>query len=1352
MKRGLFTIAVFLWTLLHATTGMAYSKSYSVTVLNSDCGLSQHDCECILQDKLGFIWIGTYDGLNRFDGKNVVTFRHNPSVPNSIDDNRILALAEWPERDELWIGTDGGISCYNMRTDQFLPISKHPDLKNTNTSCLLKDGNKMWVGTSAGLFRLNVSADDNISVEHVPLFDGRQKISPHITTIGRDKAGNIYASTLTDLYVKALDDALFVKVLRFKYRIKQIYTDQRGLTWIISGNDICIYDPDKSSCIFPVNLSSLFEKHEQPCGLLAVTNSLYLLLSSKGIYWINANDDEYAVEPIYFNDDLFWRDNTMKSMMIDRALNVWITSAGDGVARFDLNSKAISHYDYHSNSNKTYIQKIFVDRHKRMWVATNDAVEVFDPTKSGTESIKVVAESVYDIYEDSSGIWLSSVSHIFYAPDGDFNKLINVQKLPGFSEARISIMGPYAITGNGNGIIWVGMRNGILRIQRKGDSYSFSLNEVVSSQQIKSVCNITSMFFQDYGGNEQSIFIGTKNVGLLRCSISDNGDLLNPLTVRQLFPECGNHIWTIKQVASGRIYVGTDCGLRELIKDTEGNRVLVSISDDERVNTYKIMSIIEDNKNNLWLSTSQGLLKYNPEHNSAEIFQASDGLSSNILCEGAWYNCDSNMLYAGSIRGIDVLDLSSLQPNNILPKTQITAIEVNSTALRPGNEFNGRMILSHTPEYTDNITLKHNENNFSIEFAAMHFSNPDKNTYQYILEGFDENWTKVDNNTHSATFTNIPPGQYNFKVKSTNCDGVLGDEERSLLVTIDTPIYQSWGAIIIYCLCGLGIVYGFIRYLSERQRKNRDNLMRQMNHKTEMEIAEAKINYNTNITHELRTPLSLIIAPLDELLSKKYPDDFLESRLKMIKTNADSLLLLIGQFLDFRKAVDAKMTLKIRRENLSEILSDIIKSFTASAEYKNITLEFCNNLSSDYCWCDRDIIKKICSNLLANAIKYSPEGSIVILHAGMSPDGCVKISVEDNGIGINEKYCDKIFDRFYQVPGTIGGTGIGLNLCKSLANLHKGTIDLVSHEGEGSIFTFSFPASKEIYSDNIIEDMLPDSYENEKTVEDGDGSYTDSKNKKVILVIEDNIELRNYIVQLLESDYKVLTAGNGQEGLNMTLNHIPDIVISDIMMPVMDGIEYTRKVRHDIRTSHIPIILLTAKVAVENEIEGLSYGADDYVMKPFNPQVLKLRIENLIKLTYVKAQNASKDSNNEAGTPTLNERERNFVDTLRQLVIDNMSVPGYGLDNICTAMGMSRMQLHRKITAILNLKPSQFIKEVKMKRAYSLLKDKGLNITETMYEVGYSNYSYFTKLFTEVNGISPREILGMQTRGDKKES
>ena len=1279
------------------------------------------------------------------------TFRHNPARPNSIENNRIVALAEWPERDELWIGTDGGMSRYNMRSGEFVPTGDHPDLNDNYISCFLKDGDAMWVGTTGGLFKVSVAGNDDIAVTQFPMFDGHSKVVPYIHAVERDGDGNIYVSNLGDLYMKGRHDSMFVKVWHFDWRIRQIYADMNGQVWIITNSEVYLFDPATATCRMPLaGCEPVGGGGANLCRMLSVTKNMYVLLSSRALYWITLSNDTYTMEQVCFDDDSFWRNNVMKSMMIDNALNIWITSAGDGVARFDLNAKSISHYGDVAESAKTYVQKIFVDSRKRIWIATFDDVRLIDSPGGIPVPVNGISEGVLDIYEDANGIWISSISHIYYIENGDLERMREIHQIPGFVNCGIAVRGPYAITGNGSDMVWVGMRNGILSVMLHDGAFAFGVSEIVSAQPMREFNNITSLLLSDDGTAGLSMFVSTKNMGLLQCKVSADGHLTNPKPVSQRFPECGNHIWTIVRVSSGKVYVGSDCGLRELTVGDDGQYVLVGVNGDDRLDTYKIMSVVEDGKGDLWLNTSQGLLAYDIHKGETSVLRSSDGLSSNILCEGAWYDADTNIMYVGNIKGMDMIDLNSLQSNNIQPPTQITGIRINSTPVYAGEEYDGRVVLHETPEYVEAIALKPNENNFSIDFASMHFSNPDKNTYVYKLEGFDDIWNTVDNNTHSATFTNVPPGHYVFKVKSMNCDGVAGVDERHLVIDIDTPLYRSWGAIMLYILLGMGGIYAVFRYYSHRQRMKREDLMRTMNHKAEMEIAEAKIQYNTNITHELRTPLSLIISPIDELLSKRYDDEFLDSRLRMIKSNADSLLQLISQFLDFRKVVNDKMVLKIRKERLSELLSEIVKSFAITAERKGIVLEFCDDLSFDTCWCDRDIIKKICSNLLANAIKYSPQGCHVMLHACISSDNEVQISVEDNGIGISQEDCGKIFDRFYQVAGTIGGTGIGLNLCKSLAEIHKGTISVVSHPGEGSIFTFEFPASKDVYTDHIVEDTPVAPAVEIPSDTSVRPEAVGASVRKVVLLIEDNVELRNYVAQILQADYKVMTAGNGQEGLAMTIDHVPDIVVCDIMMPIMDGIEYMRRVRQDIRTSHIPVILLTAKVAVESEIEGLSYGADDYIMKPFNPQVLKLRIENLLKLTSIKAQNAAKEAAGDSSEPVMNERERKFVDTLRQLVTDNMAVPGYGMDDICSAMGMSRMQLHRKITAILNQKPSQFIKEVKMKRAYSLLTEKGFNITETMYEVGYSNYSYFSKLFVEIHGISPREILGMRTRDESQ--
>jgi CheY-like chemotaxis protein len=433
--------------------------------------------------------------------------------------------------------------------------------------------------------------------------------------------------------------------------------------------------------------------------------------------------------------------------------------------------------------------------------------------------------------------------------------------------------------------------------------------------------------------------------------------------------------------------------------------------------------------------------------------------------------------------------------------------------------------------------------------------------------------------------------------------------------------------------------------------------------------------------------------------------------------------------------------LRIKKVNLYEALSSVRKSFSASATQKEISLELFYDITFDSCWCDVEIVNKICYNLLANAIKYTPDKGKISIYATTNPDNSILyLSIEDTGSGIEGKELDKIFNRFYQVPGSAGGTGIGLDLCRQLTMIHHGQIKVKSRLGEGTLFTVELPITRDAYSETeIFEDEVHGYTPPALNGENSD--WQNARDKPIILLVEDNFELRSYMSSLLSAQAKILVAGNGEEGYKMAFSHVPDIIVSDIMMPVMDGVELTQKCKSEIVTSHIPVILLTAKDGIESEIEGLTYGADDYIRKPFNPTTLKLKINNFIKLTRKKG-----DENTKESIKKLNERELSFLNAFEKIVMENISTPEFGVDDICRLMFISRMQLYRKMAMIINKKPSQYIKEIKMKKAYELIREKGYNITETMYAVGYTSYTHFSRLFSEVNGETPRKMLGMKEK------
>ncbi len=1344
MKHNAFLHFSFVILLLISNIHNINSINYQLTRLSSDDGLSQQDVECLIQDKAGLIWLASYDGLNRYDGNSITIFKHIPNDSNSISDNRIVALKEWSSRDEIWIGTDGGgLNCYDMKTEKFLHVFNEAK-RNQDIKCLDLYNETLWVGSVDGLSKIIFAYENQIVITPFILKGiGTGKKSQLILSINHDSQGNTIVGTNDALYYKSPEENEFTLIME-NIRIKHVVRDKGDNIWIIANNQLFFYPMVQQQTKGYLSSPTIIPFDTEVCGelinILSINEKTAVVITTANkLFFLNSYNNRFSFDEIHFANNDFFENNILKALMMDRSMNIWISSAMDGVARFDLNEKKIYHYPLglRNEPEKLFVQAITKDHKGRLWVGTGNGYYISDLQKGNSKKIEGINEAVFGLLADHKGnVWGASLTDIVFFPKGDETQRISIVRRPELLNMINHIEGPYGLCEDvNNNIIWVGTRSGLLQIKEQNATFSFQLygKDVFNKPYLS---NLTQFYLNPVN---KTLIIGTATDGLFEAKLSEQGDIVRAQLIRKISNSEKEHIWTIFHTSNDMLYVGTDCGLKQLIIDKKGMYNFIPVvSNDQRLHTYKITAIMEDDEKKLWLSTGFGLLSYHPETNEIKQYDNTDGLSSKILTEGSFYDQEAKKLYVGSIRGVNIVELSSLYTNTIPPSTIMTDVKINNTSIHPGILFNKRMILSESLLYTKSLRLKYFENNITISFAALHYSNPLKNRFLYKLEGFNEEWIDTYGG-HLATFTNLPSGTYKFLVKSSNCDGIWEEKPVELSIHLATaPWNTAWAYLIYFFLVSI-ILFFIYKYQHDRRMHKQQLLLEQFEHQKQLEIAEIKLKYHTNVTHELRTPLSLILAPIDELIGMSYKDQFLNSRLQIIKNNADRLIHLVSQFLDFRKVINDKYKLRVKRENLYEILLAVKNSFSASAAQKGISLELFYDMNIEVCWCDMEIINKIVYNLLSNAIKYTPENGKVSIYASTSADNSLLyLSVEDTGIGIEENELDKIFHRFYQAPGTVGGTGIGLDLCKQLTTIHHSTLSVKSRVGEGTIFTLELPITRDAYNENEI-------YEHDvvelNSLVTADEDTQKTQHKPLILLVEDNSELRSYVTSLLSEDAKIIMAGNGKEGYRMALNYMPDIIISDIMMPIMDGIELTQKCKENHITSHIPIILLTAKDGIDSEIEALTYGADDYIRKPFNPTTLKLKIGNM--LTRICKSISDVEEN---GIKTLNEREQAFLNTFEKLVTDNLSTTEFGVDDICRTMYISRMQLYRKMTALLNKKPSQYIKEIKMKKAYELIKNKGYNITETMYAIGYTSYTHFSRLFTSVNGDSPRKLMGMKEK------
>lgn len=1315
------------------------NESFRLSIQSTNEGLSQQDVETIIQDKQGFLWIGTYDGLNKYDGNNFQIFRHNSNDSASISDNRILCLFESISKNKIWIGTDGGgLNVLDLETEQFTAYnvnSPETPLLSNEIRCIMQaSDHELWIGYPNGLSRITLDNNDNIQeIESFLNTSGIEPSSRYITSIEKDIHGRILVGTRAGLFflVKSNDKYSLNRTNFNASGIIKIVSDNDKNIWIITNDGLYFISKESQrtnnypSSAQRINLP--YHINSQLRTLVAVASNKHILVSrNAGLYWLKHNGNETSVSSLEFENKDFFINNSIKNALLDRTMNVWLTSGADGIAKFDLNEKRIGRYalplpDYQSRYMS--IQSLLKDSKGKMWIGTmGQGLFVENKNADNIQNIVLDQGMVLNIYEDSKkNIWLTTDRDIYNFANGELSRPNEISRSGSFPDSlKAKLEGPYAICEDEFSSIWIGLRKGLLRMTEKSGKYDYQIFNIFDYIPIPlSESNITTLA---YSKQMKRLWIGTKNFGLFYAQLSENGDLKLLKKVIDQGHGKDEHIWSLHEDKDNNcVWVGTDNGLKR-ISFIEGDSLLyIYASNHSKISNYKILAITEDSMKRLWLSTSSGLFKFDPNTLAVSEYLHSDGLTSNSLTEGAFFDKQTGVLYIGSVNGINEISPNLVSENPYPAQIQFTGFKINNKDIKAGSQYGKHIVLEKNINFSNTIVLRHNENNFTVEFAALHYSNPSKNNISYFLEGFSTEWTVVSNTHPVANYTNIPPGKYKLLVKASNGDGVWGSEIKELAIIIKPAWWNTVWAYLCYSILFILMLFSFIYYLKRQQMLKKQLMIEQMEYEKDRQIAEIKLKFHTNITHEIRTPLTLITAPLKELLKKDYKDEFLVSHLHTIQNNADRLLQLISQFLDFRKTITESYPLIVSNNNIIFLLENIKQNFDPLAKENDIQFNFFDEVLSPICWFDAEIIKKVLYNLLSNAFKYTPNGGSIQIYAEQKGD-MLLISVEDNGAGIDKNLHDKIFERFYQVSGSAGGTGIGLSLSKQLIELHKGTIQVKSEVGKGTCFTFSIPCTENYYKEEIVETKQPVP----------DATSVETTGQTIILIVEDNTELRNFIKDQFQDSFTVIGASNGKEGYDKALEYIPNLIISDVMMPEMDGYELTKKIKDNIKTSHIPVILLTAKISKDAQISGFTSGAEDYITKPFDPDVLKLKVNNLIKLT-------TKNTGRIEELPKLNEREQGFIDRFTKIVDENMVNPDFGIEHICTEIGVSRMQLYRKMQAILGKNPSQYIKELKMAKAKKLMEKKGYNKAETMNEIGYTNYTHFSNIYKEIYGEFPKK-------------
>ncbi|MBW4888972.1 response regulator [Mucilaginibacter sp. HMF5004] len=1038
-------------------------------------------------------------------------------------------------------------------------------------------------------------------------------------------------------------------------------------------------------------------------------------------------------------------------IFFDKDQILWVGTYNNGINKANVDAKPF-HYFYHDNQNSNSIADNDIgafseDRKGNIWVGTRyKGISVFSPSgkffhlRSGAANNGSAASNkIRVIFSDSHGnIWVGSRGGLDRYTDSN-------AEVRHYEQAGLKGTPVYGAGEDGEGDVWFATWKGVYKYFFKGDSihhFDFSFGKY---NRLKTVVT----------DDKRRIWIGTEGGGVLAFTEATDGRLQ---LVRKLTHNDGDEntisddrITIIFKDHSGYLWFGTGYGLDRY--DPQTSRFLHFTVSPNGIADVTIAGITEDKGGSIWVSHKKGISEINGKTLSVKNYSVSDGLQGKEFSEGAVMRSRFNgMIYFGGNNGFNSFSPDSIKAEPGPPPVLLTELQILNKPVNVNMEVNGNTILKRPLYLTDGIELTYRDKSLAIEFAALNFRNPSANRYAYMLEGFDKDWIFTDASHRMATYSNLDPGTYTFKVKAANGEGIWNARPRVLQIRVYAAWWASTIAYVFYSLIMVSLLFAFYYYSIRFARLKSKLEYESILHENENALHERKIQFFTNISHEIKTPLSLILAPIDHLLAIAKDNKQIGEQLRTMKASGDRLLKIVTQLLDFRRLETGHEQLELQYSDIASLIRNIVASFHTVAAEKKIQLSCSLPEKSIPWWFDADKIEIVLNNLLSNAFKFTPEGGLIKVELHVMQDGeQLLIRVTDNGTGISAEEAGRIFKPFEQGSNRrSGGTGLGLSYTKALVDLHGGQIMLEDHPGEHlTCFQISLPKIQNgggrdvksgiteypVYS--VIELPIPEMLES--PIEEN-ALLIDGKSP-LLLLVEDNDEMRKYLKNYFASFYQVSEARNGIEGLDMARAKIPDIIVSDVMMPEMDGMEFSRRLKSDTLTSHIPVILLTAKAPIEYQIEGIGSGADDYIVKPFDLTLLTLKMRNILlsRLRLREKYRTRLQVQSNAVSPASPDEK--LLKKVMDIIDGRIGDPDLNNDEIAEKVGMSRAQFYRKIKALTDLTPTDLIKELRMNRARELLLNKKFNVNEISYMVGYTDTDYFRRCFKGHFGVPPSEFL-----------
>ncbi len=1342
-----------------------------------DDGLSETRVADIEEDSWGYLWFGTESGLNRYDGYTFRIYHNDRYDSTTISKNKITVVYEDSNKD-LWIGTSEGLNLYNRNKDNFIRFRLTGNLKNEIINCIYEDKqHNLWIGTNKGLFQIK---------NHT--FIARYKYSEHnhssinnniIRGIAEFDEGKLFLGTSGN-YAQIFDckNKTFTRI---KYPFDNKITTQRfNITGFCKSSNGNIIFSVYNLGVYCFNIKTLQIK--EYINKKFLTKFIYCIIEYKPKVYLMASDG-YGL--------IFYDENTNEfsnlranpfdpySLSSDKLLDIyysstgqlWISTTIDDVNVYSEHKYKFKHFTSEINNNISLSHKsvncFYQTQDSKIWIGTesgglnlyNKKENAFIHFKHHPDNPYSISDNtVLTIFEDSEKqLWLGTWTGGLNRFNRKENRFYSYMHNP-LDSSSIVANNVWAIAEDKNGNLWIGTHAGLDYFIKKRGIFQHYQN---NPDDPKSLSN--NSIFSLWITTDDRLLIGTAGGGLNIFNEKNKNFSVLKMDINQPHSISSDHVYHVFEDSRGQIWLATEYGINKCNIKTGKCRVYTK---NDGLAHNSIRAITQDHKGFLWISTLNGISKFDSRNEIFTNYYPKDGLQGREFKRQSVLKSQSGEIYFGGKNGFNVFYPERIGNNPIPPKIQITGIKILEKRIHPGTELNGRVILQQNISETDTIILDYDYRLITIEFAALHFASPKHNKYAYRLKGLFDKWIYTNANSRFANFSDLKSGEYIFQVKASNSDGIWNNTPKSLTIIVHPPWWRTYWAIAIYVaiitlllLLALRIAKVNMKHLHSLQLEKLKNAQIQQLYEKDKEIDRLKLVTFTNISHEFRTPLTLITGPLETLL-KRVNDVSVKDELLIIWKNAKRLLTLLNQILDLRKLEIGKYRIKLQQADIVNYINDIYNSFELLAKKKHINYQYQHNKQAFISYIDPDVIEKILYNLLSNAFKYTPEGGdIQIVLEVQEEEQTMKIAIKDSGKGIHAKDLDEIFKRFYRAEKStesgITGSGIGLALCKELVELYEGSISVHSNTEKGSIFEVKLPIYKDVpenmesFDENneapTNQTVLYDFFDEILSSDAVDRNFSFDEDikidnrKKTLLIVEDNHDMRQYLYNNFISLYNIVQAANGKEGFDKALIYFPDIVVSDIMMPLMDGNALCNKLKTDIRTSHIPVVLLTAKYGDEYKIEGLQKGADDYINKPFNIEILKVRVQNLIANREKLREVFSQDLMSDTIDIQKDNIDKTFLTKVMEAIENNIADERFTVDTLAKEIGMGRTTFYKKIKTITGHTANDFIKIIRLKKAANLLKTTRKNISEIYFEVGFNNGSYFAQCFQKQFGKLPSE-------------